>query len=66
MIQGKLVEVEDPTFGITQPSADQALTPAERRSRDHRDKNLRAEEQRETLIRSLEKQEIMQGMGSFK
>jgi len=66
MLQGKLAEVEDPTFGITRPSADQALTPAERRSRDHQEKTLRAEEQRETLIRSLEKQEIMQGMGSFK
>ena len=44
MIQGKWVDVEDPTFGITQPSADEALTPEERRARDQQNK-LWAEKQ---------------------
>jgi hypothetical protein len=54
MIQGKWVDVEDPTFGITQPSAEEALTPEERRARDQQNK-LWAKKQRETLVRNLEK-----------
>ena len=38
MIQGKRVDVEDPTFGITQPSVEEALTPEERRARDQQNK----------------------------
>ena len=62
-IQGKLVEVEDPTFGITQPSAEEALTPAERKARDHEQKQLSAKKKNEALARSLEKLEILQGKG---
>jgi hypothetical protein len=58
MIQGKWVDVEDPTFGITQPSAKEALTPEERRVRDQQNK-LRAEKQREIPVRNLEKQDAM-------
>jgi hypothetical protein len=61
MIQGKWVDVEDPTFGITQPSAEEALAPEERRARDKQNKQLWAEKQREILIQNLEKQEVMQG-----
>jgi len=61
MIQGKLVDVEDPTFGITQPSAEEALAPEERRARDKLYKQLWAEKQREILIQNLERQEAMQG-----
>ena len=61
MIQGKWVDVEDPTFGITQPSAEEALAPEERRARDKQYKQLWAEKQREILIQNLERQEVMQG-----
>jgi hypothetical protein len=61
MIQGKRVYVEDPTFGITQPSAEEALAPEERRARDQQNKQLWADKQREVLIQSLEKQDVMQG-----
>jgi hypothetical protein len=61
VIQGKRVDVEDPTFGITQPSAEEALAPEERRVRDQQNKQLWAEKQREILIQNLEKQEAMQG-----
>ena len=50
IVQGKFVDVEDPTFGITQPSAEEALTQEERRARDQSNKQLWAERQRETLI----------------
>jgi hypothetical protein len=61
MIQGKRVDVEDPTFGITQPSAEETLAPEERRARDRQNKQLWAEKQREIMIQNLEKQEVMQG-----
>ena len=64
-IQGKLVEVEDPTFGITQPSVEEALTPEERKARDHEQKQLWAKKKNETLARSLEKLEMLQGNGMF-
>ena len=47
MIQRKWVDVEDPTFGITQPSADEALAPEERRARDQQNKQLWVEKQKE-------------------
>jgi hypothetical protein len=53
MIQGKLVDVEDPIFGITQPSAEEALAPEERRARDQQNKQLWAEKQKGALIRNL-------------
>ena len=64
-IHGKLIDVEDPTFGMTQPSPEEALTPEERQARDDQYKQLWAQKQREDLTRSLEKQETMQGRGMF-
>jgi hypothetical protein len=59
MIDGYLVDVEDPTFGLTQPSAEEALTREERKVRDLKNKRLWAEMQRDALIRSLERQDIL-------
>jgi hypothetical protein len=60
MIGGHQVDVEDPTFGLTQPSLEEALTQDERRTRDQQNKQLWARTQREVLIRSLEKQDLLQ------
>jgi hypothetical protein len=60
IIDGHLVDVEDPTFGLTQPSAEDALTQEEREARNLQNKQLWAEKQRDTLIESLERQDILQ------
>jgi hypothetical protein len=60
MMDGHLVDVEDPTFGLTQPSVEEALTKEERRVRDLQNKQLWTEKQKEILIRSLERRDILQ------
>jgi hypothetical protein len=60
MIDGHLVDVEDPTFGLTQPPVEEALTQEERRASDIQNNQLWTEKQREILIRSLERTDVLE------
>jgi hypothetical protein len=60
IINGHRVDVEDPTFGLTQPSAEDALTQEEREARNLQNKQLWAEKQRDDLIQSFERQNMLQ------
>jgi hypothetical protein len=59
MIDGHLIDVEDPTFGLTQPTEGEALTQEERRACDLQNKQLWTQKQKDILIRNLEKHDIL-------